>query len=65
MQKTAEATGHLIANKIADKITSVSKNSSAELHSKTNSANNKTEVPKTRYMSPEKRRQIIDDLRLI
>ena len=61
MQKTAEATGHLIA----DKITSVSKNSSAELHSKTNSANNKTEVPKTRYMSPEKRKEIIDDLRLI
>ena len=32
MQKTAEATGYLIGNKIADKITSVGK--SKELHSK-------------------------------
>ena len=33
IQKTAEATGDLIVNKIADKITSISKKSSAE-HSK-------------------------------
>ena len=35
VQKTAEATGDLIGNKIADKITSVSKKkSTTELHSK-------------------------------
>ena len=40
IRKTAEATGVLIGNKIADKITSVSKKSSNELQ------NNETEVPK-------------------
>ena len=34
-RKTVEATGDLIGNKLADKITSVSKKSSTELHSKT------------------------------
>ena len=34
IQKTAEATGDLIGNKIAVKTTSVSKNSPTELHSK-------------------------------
>ena len=63
IQKTAEATGDLIGNKIADKITSVSKKSSVE-HSKNNDANNKIEVPKKRYISPEERQQIIDELRL-
>ena len=33
IQKPAEATGDLIRNKIADKITNISKNSSRELHS--------------------------------
>ena len=33
IQKTAEATGDLIGNEIADKITSVSKKSPTELHS--------------------------------
>ena len=66
IQKTAEATGDLIGNKIADKITSASKKSSKELE------NNETEVdraspkdaPKKRYISPEERQQIIDELRL-
>ena len=54
-QKTAEAAGDLIGNKIADKITSVSKKSTEEL------PNDKTEVdveratPKKRYISPEER----------
>ena len=66
IQKTAQATGDLIGNKIADKITSFSKKSlsefrSAELHS--NEANNK--IPKERYISPQERQQIIDELRLI
>ena len=38
IQKTAEATGDVIGNKIADKITSVSKKSTKELQ------NNKTDV---------------------
>ena len=57
IQKTAEATGDLICNKTADKMTSVSKTSSMELHSKelqNNEANDKIEIPKKRYISPEK-----------
>ena len=66
IQKTAEATGDLIGNKIADKITSVSEKSPREIHSKelsSNEANN--EIPKERYISPQERQQIIDELRLI
>ena len=57
----------MIGNKIADKVTSVSKKSSAG-HSKklqNNQANDETEIPKERYISPEKRQQIIDELRLV
>ena len=61
VQKTAEATGDLIGNKIADKITSVSKKSLKELP--LNEANN--EIPKERYISPQERQQIIDELRLV
>ena len=67
IQKTAEATGDLIGNKIADKITSVSKKKSTkELHN-----NDETEedveitTHKKRYISPEERQQIIDELRLV
>ena len=66
IQKTAEATVDLIGNKIADKITSVSKKSPKEFHSTelhSNKANN--EIPKERYISPQERQQIIDELRLI
>ena len=41
IQKTTEATGDLIGNKIADKITSVSKLPATELHSKELPNNNK------------------------
>ena len=58
IQKTAEATGHLIGNKIANKVTGVSQNS--EIVAK---ENNK-EIPKERFISPEKRQEIIDDLKL-
>ena len=61
--KTAEATGDLIGNKIADKITSVSKRSSEKLRSQNNQANDESEAPKERYISPEKRHQIIDELK--
>ena len=63
IQKTAEATGDLIGNKIADKIKSVSKKSSTCSHN--NEANDELETPKERYISPEKRQHIIDELRLV
>ena len=67
IQKTAEATGDLIGNKIADKITSVSKKKSAK--ELPNNDETKEDVGKTthkkRYISPEKRQQIIDELRLV
>ena len=59
VQKTAEATRDLIGNKIAGKFTSVgkSKNKQKEKKDETN------EVEEI-YIPPEKRQQIIDDLRL-
>ena len=72
IQKTTEAPGDLVGNKIADKMTNISKELSklrlTELHSKklqTNEANNESEIPKERYISPEKQQQIIDELRLV
>ena len=59
-QKAAEATDDLIGNKIAEKITRVSKTLS-----KNNSERNEEEIPRERYISPELRHKIIDDLRLI
>ena len=67
IQKTAEATGDLIGNKIADKITSVSnKKSTKELHNN-DEAEEDVEITthKKRYVSPEERQQIIDELRLL
>ena len=52
VQKTSEATRDLIGNEIADKITSIGK-------PKENEETNKVEE-----ISPEKRQQIIEDLRL-
>ena len=54
VQKTAEVTGGLIGNKIADKITSLGKTKSKE----------KEDERQEIYIPPEKRQQIIDDLRL-
>ena len=56
VQKTAEATGDLIGNKIADKITSVGKTKEKEKEN--------TNKPEEIYIPPEKRQQIIDDLKL-
>ena len=56
VQKTAEATGDLIGNKIADKITSIGKTKEKEKEN--------TNKPEEIYIPPEKRQQIIDDLRL-
>ena len=52
VQKTAEATEYLIGNKIADKITSVGK------------SKEKTKKAEKIYVPPEKRQQIIDNLKL-
>ena len=54
VQKTAEATGDLTGNKIANKITSVGKSKEKE----------KINKPEEIYIPPEKRQQIIDDLKL-
>ena len=65
--KTAEATSDLIGNKIADKITSVSKKiSTKELHNNDETKEEDVEITthKKRYISLEKR-QIIDELRLV
>ena len=62
IQKTAEATGDLVGNKIADKITSVSKKSHNE-KIQSNEVNN--EIPKERCISPKERQKIIVELRLI
>ena len=63
IQKTAEATGDLVGNKIADKITSVSKKSTKKLPTVDEDAELTT--PQKRYISPEERQQIIDELRLV
>ena len=61
VHKTAEATGHLIGNKIADKITSASKKSQNE-EIQSNEVNN--EISKERYIFPKERQKIIAELKL-
>ena len=63
VQNTAEATGDLIGNKIADKITSISKKPVKELP--INDEDVKITTRKKRCISPEERQKIIDELRLI
>ena len=48
IQKTAEATGDLTGNKIADKIWSVSEKFSVKLQPQNNEDNDELEVPKTK-----------------
>ena len=54
-KKTAEETGDLIGKKISDNITSLGKTKSKE----------KEDERQEIYIPPDKRQQIIDDLRLI
>ena len=63
IQKTAEAMGDLVGNKIADKITSISKISTKNLPA----IDEDTELStrRKRYISPEERLQIINELRLV
>ena len=67
IQKTAESTGDLSGKKIADKITSVSKKKSTkELHNNDETEEDaETTTHQKRYISPEERQQIIDELRLV
>ena len=55
LKQTAKATGDLIGNKIADKITSASKKSHDEVNN---------EILKERYISPKDRQKIINELKL-
>ena len=61
IQKTAKTSGGLVGNFIADNITSVSKKPTGEPQS--NAVSN--EIPKERYISPQERQNIIDELSLI
>ena len=54
VQKTGEATGDLIRNKIADKVTSIGKSKEKEKRNKAEKI----------YIPPEERQQIIDNLKL-
>ena len=58
-KKTPEATGDLIGNKISNKTTAKSPQNTSE------TVNSETEIPIEKYISPEERLQIIDELRLI
>ena len=63
IQKTAEATGDLIGNKIADKVTNMSKKSTKKLPAIDEDVELTTY--KKRYISPKERQKIIDELRLV
>ena len=66
IQKPAEATGGLIGNKIADKITSLSKKKSIkELPNDEIEEDVEIATLKKRCRSPEERQQIINELRLV
>ena len=62
IQKTAEATGDLIGNKVCV-LTEL--HSKFPTRSKNDGANSEIEAPKKRYISPEERQQNIDKLRLV
>ena len=56
IQKTAEITGDLIGNKIADRITAASK---------TSAQNSLEMIMIKKYLSPKERQKVIDEMRLI
>ena len=60
----AETTGDFIGNKIADRITKVSKNSQQN-NSEIVINKHDNEISKDRDISPDERQKIIDNLRLI
>ena len=62
VHKTAEATGDLVGNKIADKITSMGKPKRTK---KEKDEDNMMEETQEIFIPPEKRKQIIKDLKLL
>ena len=67
IQKTAGATSDLISNEIADKIINVSKKKpTKELpNDETKEEDVEIATSKKRYISPEVRKQIIEELKLV
>ena len=63
IQIPAKATGNPIGNKIADKITSFAKKPNN--NNNNNNEDVKLTTHKKRYISPEERKQIIDELSLV
>ena len=64
--KKSQTTGDVVANTIADKITSVSKKKSAkELQNKETEVDVERATSNKKYISPEERQQIIDELKLV
>ena len=63
IQKTAGATGNINSNGIADKITRVSKTSSQNTSEE--NIEHEREIYRQRYIFPDQRQKIIDDLKLI
>ena len=63
IQKSTEETGDLIRNKIANKYTKVSKKSQQNNSEKVTNKYEKV-ILKERYISPEERQEIIDELRI-
>ena len=61
IQETAEVTGDLVDNEIADKIINVSK----FLQNNLDEIKCGMKILRERYISPEKRQQAIDELRLV
>ena len=57
----------MIGNKIADKITSASKKPAKEVHNNDQTKEEDVEIAthKKKYISPEERKQIIEELRLV
>ena len=57
----------MIGNKIADKIASVSKKPAKEVHNNDQTKEEDVEIAthKKKYISPEERKQIIEELRLV
>ena len=61
IQKTAQEIGDLIGNKIANRITIVTRNSQ-ENNLETVKNEYDKEIPKERYVYPEERQEIVDEL---
>ena len=63
--KNCRSNWRLIGNKIADKITSVSKKKSNNNNNNNNDEDLELTTHKKRYISPEERQHIINELRLV